>query len=127
MTASYLEHVNVTVKNPLETAQALCDIYGWKIRWQGSAIHDGFSVHVGSDDHYIALYNKADISAPKKDTYSTLSGLNHIAIVVDDLEAIEARVKALGYEPHSHGDYEPGKRFYYRDENEIEFEVANYQ
>ena len=35
-------------------------------------------------------------------------------------------VKDAGFEPHSHGDYEPGKRFYFDDENGIEFEVVSY-
>jgi glyoxylase I family protein len=27
---------------------------------------------------------------------------------------------------HNHDDYEPGRRFYYNDEDGIEFEVVNY-
>ena len=39
---------------------------------------------------------------------------------------VEAKIKALGYPTHSHADYEPGRRFYFDDENGIEFEVVSY-
>ena len=31
-----------------------------------------------------------------------------------------------GYEPFSHADYEPGRRFYFLDRDGIEFEVISY-
>jgi hypothetical protein len=46
--------------------------------------------------------------------------------VVNDLDAVETRVKARGYEPVNHADYEPGRRFYFREENGIEIEVVSY-
>jgi hypothetical protein len=42
------------------------------------------------------------------------------------LAVVEAAVRAEGYEPHSHQDYEPGERFYFSDENEIEYEIIAY-
>ena len=62
----------------------------------------------------------------KEDSYTTIGGLNHIAVVVDDLDAVEAKVKAIGLTVHSHADYEPGKRFYFNDADEIEFEIVCY-
>jgi glyoxylase I family protein len=58
--------------------------------------------------------------------YSTRTGLNHIGVVVDDLTEIEKRVKAEGFEPHSHADYEPGKRFYFDGPEGVEIEVVSY-
>jgi lactoylglutathione lyase len=46
--------------------------------------------------------------------------------VVDDLAAMRGRVSAAGYVPGVEHDYEPGKRFYFREENGIEFEVVSY-
>ncbi|HCK17946.1 MAG TPA: glyoxalase, partial [Thalassospira sp.] len=40
--------------------------------------------------------------------------------------ATEAKIKADGIETFNHADYEPGRRFYFRDENDIEFEVVSY-
>lgn len=121
-----LEHVNFTVSDPVKTAQMLCDLLDWKIRWQGEAIHGGTTVHVGSEDTYLAVYSLGKIKPGRDDSYSTRGGLNHIGIVVADLDAVEARVLAMGFETHSHADYEPGRRFYFRDADQIEYEVVSY-
>jgi len=52
--------------------------------------------------------------------------LNHIGIVVDDLDAVEKLVIAKGFKPFSHGNYEPGRRFYFYDSDRLEFEVISY-
>ena len=52
--------------------------------------------------------------------------LNHIAVTVEDLDATEAKIIAAGYETENHGDYEPGRRFYFHDENRLEYEVVSY-
>ena len=48
------------------------------------------------------------------------------AWVVDDLDAAEAVIKDAGLIPFSHDDYEPGRRFYFHEENGIEIEVVSY-
>ena len=126
MATATLEHVNFTVTDPDKTAQRLCDLFGWKVRWSGRSIHDGFTVHVGTDNAYLAIYSHGKPDAPEEESYFTRGGLNHIGITVDDLEAVEAKVKAMGYEPYNHADYEPGRRFYFDDEDGIEFEVVSY-
>jgi glyoxylase I family protein len=126
MAPAALEHVNVTVSDPLKTAERLCDLFGWKIRWKGDAKYDGFTVHVGADDTYLAVYAKGTPGDPAAESYFTRGGLNHIGVTVDDLDAVEARVKAMGYAPYNHADYEPGRRFYFDDEDGIEFEVVSY-
>ncbi|MDA9009368.1 VOC family protein [Alphaproteobacteria bacterium] len=125
MSEAMIEHLNVTVNNPAKTAQMLVDIFGWKIRWQGEAIHEGYTIHVGSENSYLAVYglNKEN---PSYDSYRHVAGLNHIGITVDDLDATEQRVIAAGFKPNSHGDYEPGRRFYFDDHDGIEFEVVSY-
>ena len=57
MTGAVLEHVNITVPDAVATADLLCELFDWKIRWQGSAIHGGMSVHVGNESSYLALYS----------------------------------------------------------------------
>jgi catechol 2,3-dioxygenase-like lactoylglutathione lyase family enzyme len=125
MTAT-LEHANLTVSDPKATAAWMCDLFGWHIRWQGEAKDNGFTVHVGEKDSYLALYAPAGATSPGNNTYATTGGLNHIGITVADLDATEARVKAAGFRPHMHADYEPGRRFYFRDSDGIEFEVVAY-
>ena len=127
MANAMLEHVNVTVSDLAKTAERLSLLFGWRIRWQGEAIHGGQSVHVGADDSYVALYRRPEKLADNADSYRTRGGLNHIGVVVDDLDDLEVKVRQLGYEPHSHADYEPGHRFYFHDEDQIEFEVVSYR
>lgn len=122
-----LEHTNLTVADPDATAAWMCDIFGWRRRWAGASIHGGRSVHVGGPDHYLALYAPKAPAQPGRRSYDTLGGLNHLGLVVDDLDAAEARVRAAGFEPHSHADYEPGRRFYFHDHDGIEYELVSYQ
>ena len=121
-----LEHLNVTVSDPDATARMLVDVFGWHVRWSGDSIHEGRTVHVGSEDAYLALYSRGALTPADRDTYRSHLGINHVGIVVDDLDAIEARVKAAGFETYSHQEYEPGRRFYFRNEETLEFEVLSY-
>jgi catechol 2,3-dioxygenase-like lactoylglutathione lyase family enzyme len=125
--ASRLEHLNITVADPAATAAILGRIFGWRVRWQGASIFGGHTVHLGGDDTYLAIYGGSEVAKGRADTsYGTRGGLNHIGVVVDDLDGCEARVIAAGYVTGSHADYEPGRRFYFREDNGIEIEVVSY-
>lgn len=126
MTQAILEHVNITVTDPIKTANRLVDLFGWHIRWQGEAMNGGTTVHVGSKDTYLAVYGPNTPNQAGPDTYTTRGGLNHVGVVIDDLDAAEARILAAGYQTHSHGSYDPGRRFYFDDDDGIEFEVVSY-
>ena len=121
-----LEHLNITVRDPLATASILSELFDWHIRWQGEAIHGGFTVHVGAESTYLALYTGSESPAESPDSHGQLHGLNHLGVVVTDLDKIEQRVIAAGFKPHNHGDYELGKRFYFTDNDGLEIEVASY-
>lgn len=125
MTA-HLEHVNYTVRNARETAAWMCDLFGWHIRWQGDSINDGYTVHVGTTDHYLAIYSPKQATEPTQDTYRVPGGLNHIAVTVDDIDAVEAEILAAGFKTESHANYEPGRRFYFYDSDGIEYEIVQY-
>ena len=127
MHSANLEHVNMTVSDPVRTAKMLCDLFGWQIRWQGDSSIGGYTVHVGADRSYLALYSPSSTRERKTSSYETRGGLNHVGVVVDDIEDVEQRVIAAGYEPNNHGDYEPGRRFYFDDHDGIEYEVVNYE
>lgn len=122
-----LEHANVTVSDPHKTATWLDQVFGWKIRWEGESIYGGYTVHVGNDSSYLALYAPEHAATGAADnSYNVRGGLNHLAVVVDDLDLVEDRVKKAGFTPGSHADYEPGRRFYFHDSDGIEFEVVSY-
>jgi catechol 2,3-dioxygenase-like lactoylglutathione lyase family enzyme len=122
----HLEHVNMTVADPKATAAMLSDLFGWHVRWEGPAMETGYTVHVGTDDAYVAAYSPGTPNDPDGSSYGVKGGLNHIGIVVDDLDAVRRRVVARGYRPGETYDYAPGRRFYFREENGIEIEVVSY-
>jgi catechol 2,3-dioxygenase-like lactoylglutathione lyase family enzyme len=125
MAQAFLEHVNVTVSDPQATAKLLCDLFDWRIRWLGDAKSDGYSIHVGGDDSYIAIYSRGGTTTAPN-SYQTPGGLNHIGVVVDDIQGVEAKVRSVGFDPYSFGDYEPGRRFYFLGPDQIEIEVVSY-
>jgi catechol 2,3-dioxygenase-like lactoylglutathione lyase family enzyme len=86
----------------------------------------GRTVHVGTSDHYVALYTARD-TVYTDDQFIKGRPFNHVALEVDDLEETESRVVAAGLTPFSHGDYEPGRRFYFLDPDGIEYEVVSYR
>lgn len=121
-----LEHVNLTVTDIDATAAWMCDLFGWHVRWKGDSIHGGQSLHVGSDTDYLALYTPARRPAKASESYFTVGGLNHIAVVVEDLAAMKKKVTDAGFTPGNFADYEPGQRFYFRDHDGVEFEIVQY-
>ncbi|HEX8625432.1 MAG TPA: VOC family protein [Allosphingosinicella sp.] len=126
MALARIEHVNLTVRDPDRTAQLLQSVFGWHIRWQGPSMAGGRTVHVGTSDHYVALYTARD-TVYTEDQFIKGRPFNHVALEVDDLDETEARLIAAGLTPFSHGDYEPGRRFYFLDPDGIEYEVVSYR
>ena len=126
MAAGTLEHANFSVSDPQKTADMLCTIFDWRIRWRGASIHGGHTIHVGGQDSYLAVYARPEMRASAPNDYRTVGAMNHVGVVVDDLDVAEARVLEAGFETTNHGDYEPGRRFYFDDHDGIEYEVVSY-
>ena len=61
--------------------------------------------------------------ASKHKAYAQRDGLNHVALVCDDLSSTEDRVPKY-FEIYSHADYELGKRFYFHDDDGTEYEMV---
>ena len=125
MPKTTLEHVNITVKDPEATAAWMERLFGWHVRWSGPGMTSGRTIHVGDDARYVALFSYGD-AKPGPESYRTIGGFNHLAVVTDDLDAMEDAVRAEGFEPINHADYEPGRRFYFHDQDGIEVEVVSY-
>ena len=121
-----LEHANFTVSDPAATARWMGEVFGWHLRWEGDAMAEGHTKHVGTKDHYVALYNPGKAGTLMNTSYETIGALNHIAVVVDDLDATEKAVLAQGFTTGNHADYEPGRRFYFHDADGIEYEVVQH-
>ncbi|GAA0414162.1 hypothetical protein GCM10009133_23140 [Cocleimonas flava] len=125
MKPATLEHINVTVKDPDELASLFCRLFDWKIRWSGAALNNGRTVHVGSDDSYLALYTHKQAIETRSRNPEKINNLNHVGIVVSGIDEVESKVKEEGYKPFNHGEYEPGRRFYFM-VDELEIEVVDY-
>jgi predicted enzyme related to lactoylglutathione lyase len=123
---SRLEHINLTVRDTDATANILSKLFDWNIRWAGASKDQGRTIHLGGEDTYLALYSHDDKHLADT-SHKTITHLNHIGIVVDDLDTVEQKVKASGFVTYNHGDYEPGRRFYFDLEDKIEIEVVSYQ
>lgn len=122
MPTARLEHVNITVSDIERSAALLEKLCGWHIRWRGPSMLGGETIHVGSESDYFAVYTRGAVP----DRFAKGQPLNHVGLVVDDLDAAEAVVVAAGLEPFNHADYDPGRRFYFFDWDGIEFEVVSY-
>jgi catechol 2,3-dioxygenase-like lactoylglutathione lyase family enzyme len=120
-----IEHVNVTVADPERTSALMRALFDWHVRWRGPASNGGYTIHVGTTDHYLALHGK---DSPAQVAVALPKGrpLNHVGVEVDDLDATEARVIAAGLRTFNHADYQPGRRFYFLDPDGIEYEVVSY-
>ena len=117
-----LEHINLTVSDPERSARLLEQLCGWHERWRGPSLLGGWTIHVGGESDYLAVYTRGE----NHGRFAKGAPLNHVGLRVDDLEGAEEVVIAAGLEPFNHADYEPGRRFYFLDWDGIEFEIVSY-
>jgi catechol 2,3-dioxygenase-like lactoylglutathione lyase family enzyme len=118
-----MEHVNLTVSDIERSAEFFSKLLGWRQRWRGPALNGGETIHVGDERSYLALYT--DPKSHRR--FAKGAPLNHVGVVVEDLEAAERVVLDAGLATFNHADYEPGRRFYFFDWDGIEFEVVSYE
>lgn len=122
MTQGRLEHVNLTVSDIDRSATLFRELLGWHERWRGPALNGGESIHMGEEFSYLALYTDGRDHAGQRKGRP----LNHVGLLVEDLDEAERIVIAHGLEPFNHDDYDPGRRFYFYDWDGIEFELVSY-
>ncbi len=131
MNPNRLEHVNVTLTDLDRATRALQAIVpGWTVRgsgtWDDGRGHLLEWRHVGDDFQYLSLY------ATPADRALQASGarhaFNHLALVVDDLDAALARLRAQGVAlDHIGGSTEHRRSAYVRIEPErLEIELVAY-
>ena len=126
MLTGKVEHANLSVTDPDRSADMFKEMCGWKERWRGKSQKYGWSLHIGNPetgDTYLALYTGDHVTGD----YRKGQPLNHVGIVVGDLASAETAVKKAGLKPFGNDDYEPGRRFYFLDWDNIEFEVIAYE
>ncbi|MBY0282847.1 MAG: VOC family protein [Sphingomonas sp.] len=124
MGSAIIEHINLSVSDPDRAAAMASALFGWTERWRGAAADGGLSIHVGNERSYIAYHGTP--GTHRGGRFEKGAPFNHVGVEVDELGAVEARVLAHGLVPFGHGDYEPGKRFYFFDPDGIEYEIVSY-
>jgi catechol 2,3-dioxygenase-like lactoylglutathione lyase family enzyme len=123
MATGTIEHANLTVSDIERSSEFFQILFGWRERWRGPAINGGETIHVGDEQSYFALYT----DHRPHERFAKGAPLNHVGVVVKDLDAAERIVLDAGLETFNHADYEPGRRFYFFDWDGIEFEVVSYE
>jgi len=81
-------------------------------------------VHFGTDDTYIALTQSTGQPSERWKPYTFMPGVNHLAYVVEDVEALHGRLQAAGYQestPPNRHPYRKRVYFYDLDGNDWEF------
>lgn len=121
----YLEHVNVSVANLERSITFYCELFDFSVRWRGLTSDGQPAAHVGNERYYLALF-QADKQEDAKNDYGRV-GINHIGLVVDDLNTMRERLHRLNVTPHHEADYEPGVRLYFFDPDGIEIELVQYR
>ena len=114
-----LEHANLNVSS-IDAAVRFLQTAFPEFRVRGGGVVEGKRwAHVGTDETYLAL-NESDSTA--------LGGpLNHLGYVVDDVDALAARMHAAGYrEGFVAPEHPHRKRRYFHDSQDVEWEFVEY-
>jgi catechol 2,3-dioxygenase-like lactoylglutathione lyase family enzyme len=118
---AYLEHANLNVVDLDGLVRFLCTAFPeFRVRYDSTGPDGARWVHVGTDDHYVALNERA-----RGDTHDR--GFNHLAWVVDDIAALRERLIAEGFEESGVADRHPHRRrVYFHDPDGREWEFVQY-
>ena len=123
---AYVEHVNLTVKN-LESAVLFIStaMPEFQVRHQGTDTKRW--CHIGTDSSYLAIQEREPKSKPHvvRTPYFDV-GVNHIGLVVDNVEEVAQRLTVAGYRKNMERREAFRKRIYFYDDDGIEWEFIEY-
>ena len=118
-----LEHANISVTDAEATTHFIVTAFpDFRVRGEGLDGHGRPWRHVGNDATYVALQTVP--TNLERTPYGNNTGLNHLGWEVDDVLALEARMRAAGYAPNLQADEHPARHrryFYDPDGNDWEF------
>ena len=123
-----LEHANVCVHDIDGVVKFLRTAFPeFNVRHDGVDKKNVRWVHIGTDETYIALNQASPDEPPLGSPYSGRPGLNHLAYVVDDVEALRERLLAAGYVESTPPNNHPHrKRVYFYDPVGNDWEFVEY-
>jgi len=128
--ATYLEHANITVPD-IDAAISFLMVIDptFKVRHDETPEGSYRWVHIGTEQHYIALEEPhLEATTPESASPAYINyGVNHLAWVDDDIDAVIKRLEERGYKKSIPVKPEPyRKRAYYYDSAGFEWEFVNY-
>lgn len=129
MTDITLEHVNITVTDLDRALRFLTTaLPAWRVRgggemdWFGKPIR---WVHVGSDDVYVALQGGGQGPGPHWQGHGT--GVKHLGLVVQQLDATVARLQQAGFAiDHWGGETAHRRSVYFMVGTDFQIELVHY-
>lgn len=125
---SHLEHANLCVAHIEPMTEFLLQVFPqFRIRGEGLDGRGRAWRHVGDDDTYLALQEATTRRDAPWVPYSGEPGLNHLAYVVDDVDALVERLAMLGMSPNLVAAEHPArKRVYFYDPEGNDWEFVQY-
>ena len=124
-----IEHLNITVPD-IDEAIKFIQIVApdFEVRMDETPPSSYRWVHIGNDEYYFALQESHIDSKPKqRRTPYKNYGVNHVALVVDDLTKIETVLVEAGYKRSIDTPTEKyRKRLYFFDHSGFEWELVEY-
>lgn len=122
-----LEHANLSVTDvDAMLGFILAAFPEFHVRHDSGSTNPERWVHVGDADTYIAL-NRAREPVPPGTRSYYAPGFNHLGFVVEDLDALRARLLAAGYREVIYPNQHPARRrAYFEDPQGEEWEFVQY-
>lgn len=122
---AYVEHANITVSNIDDAIQFIqTAIPEFKVRHRGETQYRW--CHIGTDNSYIALQEMVAREQTDRAPYLDV-GINHIGLVVNDVDQVKQRLLSGGYQQNDIGEENPyRKRIYFYDRSGVEWEFIQY-
>lgn len=92
MSTADRDHISITVSDPERTADTLCELFGWQVRSAGPTREGGRSIHVGTEETYIALSAAVTVEHVPAEELTLVNkravALNHVGIPARNPEAL---------------------------------------
>ena len=123
-----LEHANLSVRDIDATLAFLQAAFpAFRIRHDGHSADGRRWVHVGTDDAYLALQQATQEPGEPWVPYAGRPGVNHLAFDVDDVQALQARLRSRGYADSTIPNAHPHRsRVYFHDPDGNDWEFVQY-
>lgn len=129
VTMTQFEHANLTVPN-IDAAIAFLLNAAPDFRIKADQSPEGKQrwVHIGNNTCYFALQEPHDslTSIDNRKPYQNIA-INHIGMIVENLDSIQNKLLSLGYEQNGDITQEKyGRRIYFYDKAHFEWELVEY-